>query len=115
MLQMLLSVVCVGLEADCILCLHNRKLKSSLLSESSSSMANFVFLDSERMGRILCVNNFLYKRKVVPGEKQYFYCVDKCGSSVHILLGEITSLNEKHEHSNHEERIAKLDCLPNFM
>jgi hypothetical protein len=34
---------------------------------------------------------------------------------VHILLGEITSLNEKHEHSNHEERIAKLDCLPNFM
>ncbi len=59
-------------------------------------MSEVEYTESDRMGRLILVNQFLYKMKSKPCEKQYYYCVDNCGSSVHLLLGKITSLKEKH-------------------
>jgi hypothetical protein len=52
--------------------------------------------------------------KSKPCEKQYNCCADKCGSSVHLLLGKIISNKEKHEHPNDETRIVKLKFRNNL-
>ncbi len=77
-------------------------------------MSEVEYIESDRMGRLILENQFLYKMKSKPCEKQHYYCVDNCGSSVHLLLGKITSLKEKHQHPNHEARIANLKFRNNL-
>ena len=77
-------------------------------------MSAFEFISAERNGVILCVNNFMYKKKKSVGTKDYYYCIDKCKSVVHLTLGVISSAKDQHDHPNHKEKIDALRIRNNL-
>lgn len=66
------------------------------------------FLQSNRNGKLLVVNNFLHRKDCTKNKKSYFKCINKgCKARVVLNDDKTVKMKNKHEHPSHGLEIAE--------